>query len=81
MLNRRLKDFIGSLRAVTQTEDGIKFFKYLHEDYVQGSSLQSSVELTYYKLGQKELIQGLLQDAKLTDEDLEPVQTINTYEE
>jgi hypothetical protein len=81
MFNRRQKDFIGALRGVLGTEDGKKLFKYLTEDYVTNSSVQSSVELTYYKLGQKELLQGLMQDAKLQEQDLDPIKTINHYED
>jgi hypothetical protein len=81
MLNRRQKDFVGCLKALCETEDGKKLFKYLEEDYVLSSSVQPTVELTYYKLGQKELIQALLQDAKLTEDKLEPIKTINDYEE
>ena len=73
MFNRRTKDFLGCLRAVLSTQDGKKLIKYLQENYVEGSAVGDSVEQTYYKLGQKELIQGLLQDAKLKEEDLESI--------
>lgn len=73
MFNQRTKDFLGCLRAVMATEDGKKLIKYLQENYVEGSAVGETVEQTYYKLGQKELVQGLLQDAKLTEEDLAPI--------
>lgn len=81
MLNRRQKDFLGALQGVLRTEDGKKLFKYLQDDYVLASSLQKSVELTYYKMGQKELVQGLLQDSKVHEEDLEPIKIINNIED
>jgi hypothetical protein len=72
---------MGALRGVLSTEDGKKLFKYLTEDYITNSSVQSTVELTYYKLGQKELLQGLIQDAKCDDSTFDPIKTINHYEE
>lgn len=81
MLNRRTKDFLGALQSVLKTQDGKKLFKYLKENYVEGSVIMDSVEKTYYKLGQKELIQALLQDSKLKEEDFDPIRTIQPYEE
>lgn len=79
VFNRRTKDYLGSLQAVSDTVQGRKLFKYLVSIYVDESAMRPSVEETYYRLGQKELIQALLKDAKLTASDLEAVQIITTY--
>jgi hypothetical protein len=81
MFNRRQKDYLGALQDVLRTESGKRLFKYLEQDYVQASAIAESTELTYLKLGQKELIQGLLQDAKIRPEDLEPIKVINHNED
>ena len=81
MLSNRSKDLLGALQAVLRTNDGKKLFKYLQENYVEGSAISDSVEKTYYRLGQKELIQALIKDSKLRDEDFEPIKTISMYEE
>ena len=43
------------------------------EAYVEASSVDSTPELTYYRLGQKEFVQGLIKDAYTSVEELEHV--------
>ena len=73
-LNKRRNDFVGNLKQVFGTDAGKRVLKYLKEDYVDGSAVATSTELTYYKLGQKEFVQTLL--ASL--EDQEELVQINT---
>lgn len=80
-ITKRQKDFLGALKSVMSTDEGKKLFKYLQEDYVLGPSVQSSVEQTYYCLGKRDVIVALINDSKLSPEDLEAVSTITTYEE
>lgn len=75
MFHKRRKDFLRVLHGIMNTEEGQVFLKYLDEDYVKVSAVQQTVELTYYRLGQKELVQSLLNDAGLTEKDLEKIQT------
>jgi len=82
MLSRRQKEFLQVLQAVLDSVAGQKLFKYLYDDYVIASALdRASVENTYYRLGQKELVQGLLHDAKLTEGDLESINIANINED
>jgi hypothetical protein len=77
VLNRRKKEFIGAL----STDAGRLILKYLQEDELGHSVLQKKSEYTHYFLGRKELVEELIRTSKLTDRDLDQIQTINTYEE
>lgn len=60
MFNKRTTSFIKALKRIVNTEDGKYILKVLKEDYIEYSVLSESVEKTYYKLGQKELVQALI---------------------
>lgn len=77
IFNSRQKDFLIQLQKIGDTVAGRKLLKYLHEFYVESSSVQPTVEMTYYKLGQKELIQSLVRDAKISLEDLDKTDIIS----
>ena len=62
------KEFKKHLGAVFDTEAGKEALAYLKEMYVNSSCLDSSVERTYYRLGQKELIQGFIQTLTSPDD-------------
>ena len=55
-----MKDLQQILKAVVNTQNGMKLLKYLKEDYLLRSSVRDTVEQTYYELGKKELIQDLI---------------------
>lgn len=76
MFSKREKDYIGALRSVLGTEEGKRLFKYLQEKYLDTSCKGRDTHETYYRLGQRELVQGLLQDAKFNEEDLEHILTV-----
>lgn len=65
----KLKNYRRALKRVFSSPDGEVVEAMLREVYVDAPALVASSEvLTYYRLGQKELIQALLKDSK---EDLE----------
>lgn len=64
------KKFHNALKRVFASEEGKILSEGLWEIYVDSSALADTPEKTYYKLGQKELIQGLLKDASLEDYDV-----------
>lgn len=76
----RKKDMLGALQGVLSTENGKKLLKYLKEEYVDVPVISKTVEETYYNLGKKELIEGLLRDSKVSEDDLDATQTVNQYE-
>jgi hypothetical protein len=76
IFNKRQRDFLIQLTKVSDTVAGRKVLKYLHEIYVEASAVQPTVEQTYYKLGQKELIQSIIKDAGLSMEDIERIEII-----
>lgn len=53
----------GALKAIYESKNGQIVFEFLKKGYVDAPALGQSPELTYYKLGQKEFVQGLIQDA------------------
>lgn len=55
--------FRKALREIFKSESGKTVLKFLEEAYVEASSVDSTPELTYYRLGQKEFVQGLIKDA------------------
>lgn len=63
-INKKALDFKNSADRVFSTSDGIKVLAYLKEEYVDRSSLRDSEYSTYYSLGQKELVQSLIQFIK-----------------
>lgn len=74
-LNKREKDFVEHLKQIMNTESGKIVLKYLKQDFVDASSVKQTPELTYYALGQKELVQGLI--ASLEEpEELQYVSTL-----
>ena len=55
--------FRKSLKEIFKTEPGEFVLEFLEQSYVESSALDiSSTEITYYKLGQKEFVQGLVKD-------------------
>lgn len=62
--NHRLVDLKDLLDHVFSTEAGEKLFKMLREEYCDSSCLKDKPELTYYCLGQKELIETLFHIAE-----------------
>ena len=59
-----IEDFMKALNVIGQSESGKTVGKFLSQSYVDTTALDTSVELTYFRLGQKELIQTLIKDAK-----------------
>jgi hypothetical protein len=63
------EEFMADMKHVFNTEAGLRILARLKDDYVNSTAVDSSsVEMTYYKLGQKEFIQTLLQFVKNQDE-------------
>lgn len=68
----RAKKFKDALRRIFASPDGELVLEFLEQSYVEGSAVDRSTELTYYRLGQKEFVQALIKDAT-TDETFEEV--------
>lgn len=80
MRNSPEKIFKQTAQDLFNTPNGITVLAYLNDSYVKSSALGESPELTYYKLGQKELIQSLI--AVLNEPDkLDDIQVYDTVSE
>jgi hypothetical protein len=66
-----LLKFRKALRDTFATESGKDVLEFLRRVYVESPALDASPELTYYKLGQKEFVQGLIKDSSADLEELE----------
>lgn len=74
----KMEKFRLALKKVLNSEDGKIVKDMLQELYVDQSALDvTKPEFTYYRLGQKEFVQGLLKDA---DNDAVETVKINTGE-
>jgi hypothetical protein len=60
MFDRERKQFLSDAKAVFSTEAGKRFLAHLKSTYIASSSLDNTPELTYYRLGQRELVQSFL---------------------
>lgn len=81
MFNKRQQDYAQTLQAVSESPAGQKLLKYLHEEFVEASSLDPNPHVMAYKVGQKELVQDLLTRVKLRPEDLDDIPTYDIYED
>jgi hypothetical protein len=75
VLNRRESTFKKAAQRLFDSEDGLMVLAYLQDSYVKTTALADSPELTYYKLGQKELIQLLVSTIK----DPESLDNVDVY--
>jgi len=60
----RVVKFRKALKEIFKGPNGDAVIEFLEEAYVDTPAVDSTSELTYYKLGQKEFVQGLLRDIK-----------------
>lgn len=65
-----------AVKRLFNTPDGELLRSYLKAIYVDGTSLGQTPELTYYRLGQKELVMDLLSVAD-SEEDNHEVQLLS----
>ena len=56
-------DFRKSLYNIFDSIDGKIVLDFLQECYVDSPAISDKTELTFYRLGQKEFVQGLIKDA------------------
>lgn len=71
----RKKELISALN----TESGKLILKHLYEEFIQTSSLSDSATTLAYNLGKKELVQELINESRITEGELDAIQT--THEE
>lgn len=71
MLNNRQKIFDDNLKKLFNTPNGKEVLAELKVRYLDTSALSSTPELTYYHLGQKELVQSLVASLETPEELLE----------
>lgn len=67
----RVLKFRKDLKSIFSSPQGLAVLDFLEESYVEIPVLSDTTEVTHYRLGQKELIQGLIKDVKTDLEDLE----------
>ena len=72
---KRIEEYKTLAEKVFSTPDGKEFLKLLQQEYAEPSVLQQSTEMTYYKIGQKELVENL----KRLAEDEEYMDKISVY--
>lgn len=64
-------EFRKNLITVFKSPAGRDVLKFLEQAYVDSTAIGSNTEHTYYKLGQKEFVQGFIKDATMELSDLE----------
>ena len=69
--NDQFLKFRTALKEVFSGPNGKLVMDFLEQTYVDTPVINESVQITCYRLGQKELIQGLLKDANTDLEALE----------
>lgn len=80
MFNKARKQYLGDIRQVFSTEAGQRLLAYLKGTYVAPSCVDQSPELTYYRLGQRELVQSILNvlnDPKEIDDMMQSINYTN----
>ena len=73
----RVINFRKSLNTVFNSKSGKEVIKFLQESYVDVPVVDSTPELTYYRLGQKEFVQGLIKDATTSIAEIDDLGTSN----
>lgn len=63
-------EFYEVAQAVFKTPNGERLLKILEEDYLDPTAIGPDSHTTYYRLGQKELVQSLRQAVELDTETL-----------
>lgn len=63
--------FRKALREVFKSESGQTVLNFLQEAYVDVPVVDERPEITYYRLGQKEFVQGFIKDATQDISELE----------
>lgn len=67
MFDRRRKDLISALN----TDSGKRILAELYQEFIKDSSLHENSNIMAYKLGQKELVQGLINESNITETELD----------
>lgn len=73
MDNKEYQEYLEALQSIFKGESGKKIIKFLKRAYVDSRALDEKPELTYYKLGQKEFVQGLIQDIERDPKEFENI--------
>jgi hypothetical protein len=60
--------FLVALQDMFAGENGKMVLAYLMESFVEPSALSQTTEETFYRLGQKEFVQGFINDATKIEE-------------
>lgn len=62
-MDNQYRMYILALQRIALTEDGKEVIKYLKEEFMDKTALSfdNDIHKTMFKLGQKELVQGILQ--------------------
>lgn len=67
----KVLEFRKALNEIFTGQAGETVIEFLTASYIDASALAETPELTHYRLGQKELIQGLIKDAQQDIKELE----------
>lgn len=54
------KQYLADANVVFSTEEGMRLLAYLKGIYITSSCLDTTSERTHYRLGQREMVQSLL---------------------
>lgn len=73
--SQKVIKFRRALRELFKSDTGATVIKFLEEAYVDTPCLDTSAELTYYRLGQKEFVQGLIKEATSEESVIEVIST------
>jgi hypothetical protein len=75
MFDKAHKQFVSDAKVAFNTEAGLRVLAYLKELHIKTSCLEDSSDKTHYRLGQRELVQSLLNTLSTDVEEL--VDSIN----
>jgi len=63
-MNVDYKKYRNALKELAASPTGKELLAYLEKAHVKSSALHADVNVTHYLLGQKELIQNILEESK-----------------
>ncbi len=74
-------EFAAAAQRMLQTDDGRKVFALLKRDYIDVPIVDADTHITYFKLGQAELVKSLMKYATEVDiQKIEEQSVINSFE-
>lgn len=71
--NKREKQYVNNLKLLKETDFGKELMRYWRDQFVNSTALRRTELETGHALGQKELIQDIIEMSKMDEEQLDKV--------